>query len=69
MKELLQQLLGICFDKKLIMDLNADIGCVNVYKIANSEHVFYESDYNFTEESLKELIKKVEEYQPWITKD
>lgn len=28
MKELLQQLLGICFDKKLIMDLNADIGCV-----------------------------------------
>lgn len=63
MKELLQQLFGICFDKKLIMDLNADIGCVNVYSIKNNEHVFREVDYTFTEESLKELIKKVEEYQ------
>ena len=69
MKELLQQLLGICFDKKLIMDLNADLGCVNVYSIKNNEHVFKAADYTFTEESLKELIKKVEEYQPWITKD
>ena len=53
MKELLQQLLGICFDKNLIMDLDADLGCVSVYA----------RSYNFTEESLKELIKKVEEYQ------
>ena len=63
MKELLQQLLGICFDKKLIMDLDANIGFVNVYSFEDNEHIFPEPDYTFTEESLKELIKKVEEYQ------
>ena len=62
MKELLQKLLGICFDKKLIMGLDADLCCVSVYSIKNGEHVFNESAYNVTEESLKELIKKVEEY-------
>ena len=63
MKELLQQLLGICFDKKLNIDINPKVTCVSVYKIVNGEHVLSESDYDFTEESLKELIKKVEEYQ------
>ena len=63
MKELLQQLLGICFDKKLTMDLNANREWVIVYSIKNNEHVFRELDYTFTEESLKELIKKVEEYK------
>ena len=63
MKELLQQLLGICFDKKLIMHLDADLSCALIYSIKNGEHVFSESAYNFTQESLEELIKRVEEYQ------
>lgn len=64
MKELLQKLVGICLDKKLIMDLNANIQCLYVYSIKNNKHVFREYDHVFTEESVKELIKKVEEYQP-----
>lgn len=63
MKELLQELLGICFDKKLIMDLNADLCCVIVYSIKDDLHIFQARSYNFTEESLEELIKKVEEYK------